>query len=213
MERVFLSYSHKDRFFAELLQLKLEKEDVSVWRDRSALRAGEDWRAAIDAGVGEASVIIFIASVASCDSHYVTYEWASGMGKGKPVLPVIIEDCKLHPKIDQLQYLDLRRHDESSWLQIVQRVKEIIGGKEDLEQDEKDTLPLDGATLTDAERNARDRIRAYLIEKGYRMMSFDRIREKIDQNYRDEFLKQLAVKVDEFAIAYLKGPKVGIKLR
>jgi hypothetical protein len=202
MEKVFLSYSHKDRFFAELLQLKLESEGVNVWRDRTSLRAGEQWRSAIDVGVSEASIIIFVASNASCESHYVTYEWASGMGKGKPVLPIIIEDCSWHPKIEPLQYLDFRQHDQSSWQQVVRRVKEMISEKEDYEQSEKSV-----------EIEARDKIKAYLNEKGYRMVSFDRIRERINSEYTDKFLKELANHVDDFAIARLKGPKIGIKLR
>jgi len=213
MEKVFLSYSQKDRFFAELLQTKLEGEGVEVWRDRSALRGGDEWRTAIDTGISEASVIIFVASIASCESHYVTYEWASGMGKGKPVLPILIEDCARHPKIEPIQYLDLRQHDEASWQQVVRRVKEIISGKEEVERSEKTESAPQKVPLTHEDAKARDKIMAYLFDKGYRMMSFSRIQEKIDEKYTDEFLRDLANRVDEFAIAYLKGPRVGIKLR
>ena len=213
MKTVFLSYSSQDKFFCELLRLKLQEQGITVWRDVNDLQAGADWRYSIDAGISESELIILVMSIASCASHYVTYEWASAMGKLKPILPILLEPCDRHPKIEPIQYIDFNRHDDATWHRVVNRVKEIIGEKEDAELSEKSKATPDSASLTSKEIEARDKIKAYLFEKGYRMVSYGRIREKINDDYSDEFLVDLIDKVDDFAIACLKGPKFGVKLR
>jgi hypothetical protein len=42
MSTVFLSYSRKDYFFAELADIKLKEANVDVWRDQGRIGAGED---------------------------------------------------------------------------------------------------------------------------------------------------------------------------
>lgn len=42
MSIVFLSYSRKDHFFAELAHAMLAREKIEVWRDAGQLRPGAD---------------------------------------------------------------------------------------------------------------------------------------------------------------------------
>ena len=49
--KVFISYSSQNRDFAELLKLKLEKEDIDVWQDVDEIEPGEEWRNEIDMGL------------------------------------------------------------------------------------------------------------------------------------------------------------------
>ena len=41
---VFISYSSKSGDLAELVKLKLEKENLVVWKDTSHIDAGTEWR-------------------------------------------------------------------------------------------------------------------------------------------------------------------------
>ena len=51
MAQVFMSYSSKDTIFADLARMKLENAGIQVWIDDRAVRAGEEWRNAIDEAV------------------------------------------------------------------------------------------------------------------------------------------------------------------
>ena len=83
MATVFLSYSRKDHFFAELVQRELADKEISVWKDSGQLLAGENWQTAIDRGISDSFAILVVLSPSSTESAYVTYEWASAMGRGK----------------------------------------------------------------------------------------------------------------------------------
>jgi len=125
MSLVFLSYSKADHFFAELTRIKLEEAGISVWIDGGQLRAGNDWRHEIDQGISESFAVILALSADSAASSYVTYEWASAMGKGKPIIPIRLNECQVHPKLEAIQYLDFSVPGSLPWSVLVERVQEI----------------------------------------------------------------------------------------
>ena len=106
MNTVFLSYASNDYFFAEMLALKLHDEGFQIWRDNNSIRAGDDWRQSIEDGIKESVAIIVALSSSSAQSPYVTYEWAYAIGMSKPVIPVKLSDCTIHPKLEPTQYID-----------------------------------------------------------------------------------------------------------
>jgi CheY-like chemotaxis protein len=59
----------------------------------------------------------------SCESPYVTYEWAFALGKGIRVIPLLLEDCDIHPRLAVLQYLDFRNQRKGPWEELA---KEIV---------------------------------------------------------------------------------------
>jgi hypothetical protein len=95
---VFISYSHNDSDFAELLKGKLEQAGFEVWLDEERLRAGEDWREEIDAALINASCLVLILSPAALNSQYVMYEWSFAWGAGKKVVPILLRkwDTSMH---------------------------------------------------------------------------------------------------------------------
>ncbi|GAA6176288.1 toll/interleukin-1 receptor domain-containing protein [Sulfitobacter pacificus] len=193
MSDVFISYSHTDKFFAELLRHKLEEAKLSVWQDRSSLAAGDHWREAIDIGIDGSSVVIVALSQESTMSLYVTYEWSFGLAKEKPTLPVLIGDCRPHPKLEPIQYIDFRHHTEASWDALVQRVKEII-----LDSDrEAGSAPVGKKALdqlSGEDKELGNKILAYMNRKNLRLLSYDRVRsEKMSENDNkkmQEFVKR-----------------------
>lgn len=122
--KVFISYSSRDGDFAELLKLKLEAANIDVWRDINEIAAGEEWRNEIDYGLLNCDSIIVLLNKNSCTSSYVTYEWAFGLGNGKNIIPVLLEDCDIHPRIKVLQYLDFRDR-KRPWDILAARVNEL----------------------------------------------------------------------------------------
>jgi hypothetical protein len=87
MKSIFLSYSSRDYFFAEMLAIKLVEAGFNIWRDQGSIRAGDDWRQTIEEGIRDCFAVVVALSSNSAESAYVTYEWAYATGMGKPVIP------------------------------------------------------------------------------------------------------------------------------
>ena len=121
---IFISYNSKNEDFAELLKMKLEKEDIQVWKDTSQIGIGTEWRNAIDQGLLNCNAVIVLLNQASTKSSYVTYEWAFALGNGKTIIPILTEDCEVHPRIDVLQYLDFK-DGKRPWDKLIERIKKI----------------------------------------------------------------------------------------
>jgi CheY-like chemotaxis protein len=121
---VFISYNTKNEDFAELVKMKLEKEDIQVWKDTSQIGAGTEWRNEIDQGLLNCDIVIVLLNQLSTKSPYVTYEWAFALGNGKTIIPVLTEDCEIHPRIEILQYIDFKGSNRP-WEKLIERIKKI----------------------------------------------------------------------------------------
>lgn len=124
-EQIFISHSHTDADFAELLQLHLEKVGIKCWRDDLRLKIGQDWREEIDSGISKSRAIIVIMSPEARKSEYVTYEWAYAWGKEVKILPIMLIQTALHPRLESLQYLDFTNRVTRPYDKLIERIKEI----------------------------------------------------------------------------------------
>jgi len=210
MAIVFLSYSRKDHYFAELASIKLAEAGISLWRDQGQLRAGGDWRAGIERGIADAIAVIVALSQDSAESSYVTFEWAYGLGHGKTVLPLKLEICKIHPRLDTIQYLDFSVPGSLPWDLLIERIREIEAfatSEEDLAAAANVPQPAEKNPIVKA-------ILGYLNQRGYQMVSYERLRRRIDPNLDDPALDALVDAHPEvFRHAKLKDGKRGLSKR
>jgi hypothetical protein len=105
----FISHSKADLDFAESLKLRLERAGYFAWFDAERLKAGVDWRQEIDEALRSASAVIVVMSPDARGSDYVTYEWSFAAGAGVPVVPLLLRNTALHPRLAELQYIDFRQ--------------------------------------------------------------------------------------------------------
>lgn len=112
--------------FAELLKLKLEKEGLSAWIDIERLPVGEDWRHEIDNAIKSAAALIVIMSPDSRQSEYVTYEWAFAWGHGTSVIPILLKETSMHPRLSSLQYLDFTNRIARPWDKLIAAMHKSI---------------------------------------------------------------------------------------
>lgn len=124
MPQVFISYSTKNAVFADLARMKLDAQGIAVWLDAGDLRGGEEWRSSIDRGIAQSDAMIVILTPASCASSYVTYEWGFALGMKKKVIPILHEDCEIHPRLEAIQYLDFRDHRNAQWNTLANEVRD-----------------------------------------------------------------------------------------
>lgn len=122
--RYFISHSKIDGDFAELLQLKLEKEGLSAWIDTDRLGPGVDWRQEIDDAIRKSPAVIAVMSPEARDSEYVTYEWAFAWGCGIRIIPLMLRQTPLHPRLATLQYLDFSNRVSRPWSKLLAAIKE-----------------------------------------------------------------------------------------
>jgi hypothetical protein len=209
MATVFLSYSTRDHHFAELAGIKLAEAGVTLWRDQGKLRAGSDWRFGIERGIAESIAVIVALSESSAESSYVTFEWAYGLGKGKTVVPLKLEACKIHPRLEPIQYLDFSVPGSLPWNLLIERVREI-----EADATSEEDLAASGATESAGEDPNVRAILNYLNQRGYQMVSYDRLRRRIDSGLTDPALDTLVdSNPNVFRKAILKGGKRGLAKR
>jgi len=209
MITVFLSYSTKDHYFAELAGIKLAQANIMLWRDKGQLVAGTDWRQGIEHGISTSLAILVALSSHSAESSYVTYEWAYALGKGKTIIPLKLMECSIHPKLEPIQYLDFSIPGVLPWESLIERIREIETPDSDQSVPDAGTdSPKPGPDPDDFYVKA---ILAYLNQRGYQMVSFDRIRRRIDANLTDEHLREIVAKNNSiFRPATLQGGKEGL---
>lgn len=120
----FISHSREDGDFAELLKLRMEREGLDAWIDIDRLGPGVDWRQGIDDAIRDSAALIAVMSPAARQSEYVTYEWAFGWGGGIKILPLMLRETPLHPRLATLQYLDFTNRAARPWSRLFDALNE-----------------------------------------------------------------------------------------
>ncbi|MBN8591630.1 MAG: HEAT repeat domain-containing protein [Anaerolineae bacterium] len=127
-QHIFVSYKHENHDFATQLIRQLEVAGFKVWIDVEQLRAGENWREAINQAIKDSFALIFIITPNAKKSEFVTYEWAFAQGAGVKVIPIMLQyTAALHPQLEQLQYLDFTDTARPPWDRLIRRLYEIQG--------------------------------------------------------------------------------------
>lgn len=207
MPQVFISYSTKDVDFAELCIAKLKAEDIETWIDHGSIHGGDVWRESIDEGIQSSDVIIVIISPNSYDSPYVTYEWAFALGQGVKLIPVILHETESHPRLSTIHHFIFSNPTSRPWGELIEAVKRASTVRDPQPASHAPDENIDGDIQV-----AKEQILEYLEENGYRMMSFERIRENIDHRYTNDFLAKVITENRKIlAKAKLRGDKAGVK--
>jgi hypothetical protein len=106
--RVFISYSRKDRDFAERLLAALESRDVEPKLDTRDLPKLEYWRRELLGFIREADAVVFIVSTHSVESPVCSWELEQVSDLKKRLAPVVLErvpDDRIPEAIAKINYL------------------------------------------------------------------------------------------------------------
>jgi hypothetical protein len=111
-EKVFLSYSHRDREWLERLLEHLAVLErwglIHSWSD-TRIAAGADWQGEIDEALGQSKVAVLLISPAFLASRYIwEREWPrirDHKAHGMEVLPLVVRACawRLDKELRELQ--------------------------------------------------------------------------------------------------------------
>lgn len=125
MRTVFLCYATENRDVANLIATNLRDAQFEVWLDDSRVRGGDEWRRSIDEGISSADVLLVLITPESCESKYVTYEWAFALGRGTKVIPLKVKESEVHPRLAVLQHLDFTNPRTRPWDRLYQEIDTV----------------------------------------------------------------------------------------
>lgn len=126
----FISHAAEDGDFAENLKSRMSVAGFTGWVDIDVLEAGVDWRKEIDDALLAACGVILVLSPDSKTSEYVTYEWAYGLGLGLRIVPLLLRETPIHPRLEAFQYLDFTNRRARPWDRLFALLKELSDTKE-----------------------------------------------------------------------------------
>jgi hypothetical protein len=111
---IFVSYSRRDRQFADNLIQGLENSGLKVWVDSRSLEAGDSWRAEIAEAIGECDAFLIILSPNCIHSKNVVKELDIAEQQERHIIPMMAETCEI-PKEMQYQLSGLQWIDFSQY--------------------------------------------------------------------------------------------------
>lgn len=89
MNRVFVSYSRRDKTFAERLARDLSDAGLEVWIDFRQIHAGEMWQEEIFRGLQRSDMVVVALSPDAVNSVWVQREVNTAREQGKLIIPVM----------------------------------------------------------------------------------------------------------------------------
>jgi len=95
MKTVFVSYAREDLPRVEDLSCRLEKHEITVWRDQTRLYAGQRWPKAIGEAIAGQEAFLLVWSRAAAASHFVEFEWTTAVALQKSIIPCLLDDTPL----------------------------------------------------------------------------------------------------------------------
>lgn len=114
--RVFISYSRKDKRFAQKLNATLDQADMEAWMDVEDIPLTADWMAEITTSIEASDAFLFVISPDSVKSEVCIRELDLAIAGNKKVVPVLYRDPekrqKVHLKLASTNWVYMRSKKE-----------------------------------------------------------------------------------------------------
>ncbi len=129
--KIFLSYSHQDQEYADLLTKQLSDAGHDIWQDRLKLKAGDNLIEKVNLGIKQAQVLIVIVSKNSLRSKWVMHEFSAlALGnlssENRKVIPVLIDSSPVPNYLSKYVYIDLSKGVEQGINRLLAALSEEI---------------------------------------------------------------------------------------
>jgi len=116
---VFISYSRKDKAFAQSLVKRLKEAEREVWVDWEDIPLTANWWKEIQAGIEGANSFVFIITPSSVQSAVCRDEIDYALQSGKRLIPILHKDVfdpkdkkQMHPAINSHNWVFFREEDD-----------------------------------------------------------------------------------------------------
>src|SRR5689334_20022189 len=115
---VFISYSHEDRFIAEMLAERLREVGYLPWVDFAGIIGGDEWKQSIDEAMSRSSAFLLLLTPDSVRSHWVSYEIKRAREKNCPIIPMLFRNCEVPDEINKFQFVEFRHSADSGFKEL-----------------------------------------------------------------------------------------------
>ncbi|MBT9315890.1 TIR domain-containing protein [Leptothoe spongobia] len=146
MTDVFLSYSEKDRALMDRLRQALRREGLTTWINRTDIKVGVDFGAAINKGIEEASRMVYLISPDSLASKYCQQELDYARQLNKQIIPLLMRQVDLDQVSDDLRaiqfinFVNKDDHDGSAYRGDVDKLVKLLQEDSDYYHQHKQLL-------------------------------------------------------------------------
>lgn len=113
--QVYITYSRKDREFAQRLIESLKSSGLSIWIDYEQILPGEEWASKIEQGIEASEIYLFILSPDSLKSAVANQELKIAVENNKRIIPVAIhnvEPKEVPIELASLNWIFMRPQDD-----------------------------------------------------------------------------------------------------
>ena len=128
--KVFISFSSKDKKLAEKIYSSLKRQDISCWISSKDIPAGADYQACIVEAIEQAELVVLIFSSNANSSNEIAKELS--LSSKKIVIPVRIEDVMpagaFQYQLSNRQFIDLYDDFEAGLDDLAQRINAALSG-------------------------------------------------------------------------------------
>ncbi|MGQ4649063.1 TIR domain-containing protein [Lyngbya aestuarii] len=110
MTQVIISYANEDRGTMEKICRSLRRESITVWTNKTDIKTGEDFEAAIRRGIEQADNLVYLLSPDSVKSDFTQRELNYALSLNKRIIPVLVRETsskQIPNELRDLQYIDL----------------------------------------------------------------------------------------------------------
>ena len=133
--QVFISFSSKDKKFAERVYSHLTGNNISCWISSKDIPPGADYQACIVDAIEKAKIVVLIFSTRANDSHEVAKELS--LASKKTVVPTRIEDVlpqgAFQYQLSNRQFIDLFEDFDNKLNELSDRIKIALGESVDVD--------------------------------------------------------------------------------
>lgn len=129
-KKVFLSYAHEDREFAEKIARELRKSGVDLWVDMWEIIGGDSLiKKIFKEGLAQCEVFLILVSCSSTKSRWVHEELDHAMVKriegATRIIPLIKEKCEIPLPLRVLKWIDLSEDFENGIREVVKSIFDV----------------------------------------------------------------------------------------
>ncbi len=124
----FISYSRNDEQFAMRFANDLRSAEIATWVDQLDIRPSEHWDRAIERAIAGCRCVVVLLSPRSVASENVADEISLSIDLRKPILPVMIEPCKLPLRLTRMHLIDATASYASALKLCLAEIRAIASG-------------------------------------------------------------------------------------
>lgn len=161
MNEIFISYSHKDTAFVNLLQNGLKLSDRKVWRDVDNIRGGQVLDREVGVAIDHAGLFVPVISEHFDQSSWLHHELARAIDARIHVVPVVVNGVKSPLTVSGCKQLRVSVSDDTipatELIDVIASILLVAGCPSPSDYD------YDSMDSSDAEWNGLDDLEANLV--------------------------------------------------